>query len=172
MASTLKYNDIKDYFEYDSITGIVTWKKCRYKNKIGKEAGWINNRGYRRIYFKNKPYFTHRIAWCLHTKKDVDPTLVIMHGTGGKLDNSIKNIKLDTHQANSLDCKKREDNTSGVTGVSKAYIRKSDNKQMWRSFWQIGDKQIKKTFDNFWDAVCARKSADARNPLITDRHGK
>lgn len=81
-----------------------------------------------------------------------------IHGKVSRNDNRKSNLRVATHSQNSMNTKLRSDNSSGVAGVT---FEKFTNK--WRSYITVNKKR--KTlgrFDNFEDAVRARKDAEEK----------
>ena len=114
------YIKAKELLNYDSETGIITWKVSRNKRiKIGSEAGTLHHTGYRHIGIsindKSKSLQAHRIAYFIYHGKL--PNL-IDHVNGIREDNHISNIRSCTSQQNTFNTGKRIHNTSGFKGVS------------------------------------------------------
>ncbi len=86
---------LRELLEYDSETGIITWKVTRSRlAKAGTEAGYVNkNTGYRVIQVCRKNYATSRIAWALHYNEDPYP-YEIDHINRNRVDNTIGNLRL------------------------------------------------------------------------------
>lgn len=67
-----------------------------YRN--GREAGWLDTTGYRRIYYERKQHYVHRVVWYLH--HGMWPDMDIDHKDGNKLNNQIDNLRLATDSQN------------------------------------------------------------------------
>ena len=93
-----------DKFEYDPLTGKLS------KKRGGKEAGWTDDKGYRRFRFQNVTYCTHRVVYYMY--HGVDPkNKVIDHCNGDPSDNRIENLRCVTHRTNLLNtvsCRDKE----------------------------------------------------------------
>jgi len=158
----LKYKDItvdevREVFDYDEETGQLIWKikPCKKVN-IGDVAGSYNNEGYRQIIYKRVNYLLHRLVWgYVHGKfplKDID------HIDGGRANNRISNLRAVSHQENSKNSKLSKRNKSGITGVRKY---KSSG---WTAEISInGKKTHLGCFGDFFEACCARKSAENKH---------
>ena len=106
-----------EYFQYRD--GKLYWKKypgAGSKGLVGKEAGYINNKGYRHVTIKNKKYQTHRIIWLI--VKGYMPEHGLDHINGIKNDNHIDNLREASPRCNNQNACKYSHNTSGVPGVS------------------------------------------------------
>lgn len=120
-------NEARRIFSYDELTGCISWKVslCR-RIPNGSIAGHIHKNGYRRVMYKAKPYYSHRIAWLIHYGNW--PEYNIDHIDGNKLNNKISNLRDVDQSENTKNSKKCINNTSGVTGV---YWRK------YRNHWSV-----------------------------------
>ena len=83
-------------FEYDPLTGKLT--------KDGKEIGWIDDSGYRKMSFKAKTgrrlqYYVHRIIYYMYHGRD--PGIkAVDHCDGDKANNRISNLRLVSQKLN------------------------------------------------------------------------
>jgi len=89
---------LREILNYDSETGIFTWKKSFHAPKIGTVAGTTIKRGYITIGIDKKIYRAHRLAWVYIY--DVWPNLGIDHINGIKTDNRICNLREATTSEN------------------------------------------------------------------------
>lgn len=145
--------ELQRLFEYNPETGELFWKQHFFSCKVGKPVGSAfrdKNTSYLRITSKLGRFLAHRVCWKLATGKD--PLGVIDHINGNGLDNRLCNIRDVSPIANSR-------NLRGLTGVR---FRKKVTAGM-RPQWNVtlGNDFIGTYFD-FFEAVCARKSAEAR----------
>lgn len=176
---------LHECFRYNHALGVLIWKE-RPINHFNTKHGW-------KVF---NSLYAGKIAGCKHFCKSVngyywhirlDGTLlkrsrlvfiyqggeiptgfVIDHISGDTLDDKLNNLRKVTHQVNSYNVKKRKSNNSGVTGVC---WNKANKK--WMSQARVKGKTKKLYYgDDFFEAVCARKSWELKNLNITKRHGK
>lgn len=108
---------LKHFLDYNSNTGVFTWKINRTKNtKAGDVAGYNMPDGYIRITLGGIKYKAHRLAWLY--VNGVMPELMIDHINGNPSDNRIQNLRLATDNQNQYNKKISINNTSGIKGVS------------------------------------------------------
>ena len=117
---------LRELTDYDSITGIMTWRKRSLKhfaakqdwitwNKrfAGKECGTLKD-GYKQMRIKGVYFYVHRAAFAHHHGRW--PKFEIDHIDQNPLNNCIRNLR-DTKE-NSKNKGKNSRNKSGYTGVS------------------------------------------------------
>lgn len=146
------------------------WKEARNNSaRIEDEAGFVHHSGYRYVKLNNRQTASHRILWYLRNGLKMPPKgMEIDHIDGNRLNNSPDNLRLVSSSINSKNRSKRSDNKSGVTGV--CWHRAS---RAWQASISIDRKVVYLgIFDYLFEAICARKSAEARNGEYTLRHGK
>lgn len=168
-ALELDYDVLDKYFSYDSITGEIRNKTNRSRSKIGELSTCYNkSTGYYTVSFDGHTVGAQRVAYCLY-HKSIDKDLVVMHGKGGKLDNSIENLRLGTHTENMRDRKKSKTNTSGHTGI---YILSNGAFNAQFDLGKVNGKRKRKTktFKNLVDAINWRNKQT--NSGYTNNHGK
>lgn len=149
---------------YDPDTGVFTWRidrPGRWKIKAGDRAGssLLNKDGkrYRRLHYKGQHIQEHRIAF-LFMEGELPPDDVeIDHNDGNGENNRWSNLNKSTRQGNAKNLRKRDNNTTGVVGVS---WDKSRGK--WLAYIHIGGGVMKNLgrFTNFEHAVRVRKEAE------------
>ena len=66
-------SELEKRFEYCEDTGVLVWKTGRCR---GKEAGWINYQGYRKVRLNGINVPAHRIIWVLAPAAAVEMALV------------------------------------------------------------------------------------------------
>lgn len=121
---------LRERFDYDPETGVLTWRKQPLANfasvragKIwnsrfaGVAAGYVNPDGYLRIKFDGRNFRAHRLAYAIAT--GVDPgAMEIDHIDGDRLNNRISNLRLATNAENTRHrIGQNAMNTSGFRGV-------------------------------------------------------
>jgi hypothetical protein len=152
---TITQDRLKSILRYDPDTGRLFWIAAR-RNKIqpGSMAGNLNPDGYRRIKIDGRQFFVHKIVWLyVHGVMAKDQLDHINHC---KDDNRIENLREVSNQENHRNQPIYKNNTSGVPGV---YWKKPANKWQARIMTGMGIKNLG-YFKDYFEAVCARKSAD------------
>jgi hypothetical protein len=83
------------------------------------------------------------------------PNCQIDHINGDRTDNRIVNLRAVSREENARNRKVPKNSSTGIIGVTKEGGK-------WRAHIRIGGKKINLgRFENFDDAVCARKKANA-----------
>lgn len=119
-----KHLDIKELqtsFVYESTLG------CLLRASDKREVGYLNNIGYRQVFFKGQIYSVHRLVWAIHFGEE--PNGEIDHINGNRADNRIENLRLATSSENNRNRRLSSRNKSGVKGVFRVKWAKSDR---WR----------------------------------------
>jgi hypothetical protein len=136
---------LKEQFDVDAEAGAVYSK--RTKERLGKRM----TGHYRVIYFNQRWVPEHQIIWAVHFGEW--PSTLIDHINGVTFDNRITNLRLASPSQNQANAKLREDNTSGIKGVSKI-------KYGWASYLSSGGQVVhRKTHLRLADAIIARREA-------------
>lgn len=150
----LTAEEARSLLNYDPETGILRWRVSPNKRiQAGSICGGISIYGYSRLRIKGRYYQSHRIAWLYVYGKF--PNGSLDHQNGICTDNRICNLRLATTSENSMNAKRRSDNTSGVKSVS------------WNKFsqrWLVtikkdGRAYVNKRFKTFQEAKQAAKTA-------------
>jgi len=160
----LTYEFLWSILDYNSETGIFTWKhrgdvpkEWNTKHAL-KQAGCTQTRKrtkYILLHIGRKAYWAHRIAFLMHNWY-IDKSMQIDHIDGCGTNNAIKNIRQVTKQDNAKNLPISVINTSGRTGV---HFAKNENK--WRAQIRYNGKQLSLGyFVNIEDSVAKRKEAE------------
>ena len=170
----MDFEEFDRLFSYCPETGEIRNKVDRGVAGAMARAGDIatskNGSGYLVIHFpkdsRSVTYQAHRVAWLLHTG-ECPGEFQIDHIDGCRTNCRMSNLRLVNNQENSMNQRKRSDNTSGVTGVSW-----DKNSGKWRvTIYNYGKKLHLGLFDDKFEAICARKSAE-RKLGYHENHGK
>lgn len=160
MANFIDYKTVRECFNYNPGTGMLTLRKPRGLHGIfkeGAEVGRIDKSGTRRsvkLYLRTymKPGFiayVHRIIWVWMTGEQPD---TIDHIDGNGLNNKWSNLRSVPFAVNGRNQKLHSTNTSGTSGVT---YRKDSGK--WRSRMMVDGEMISLgTFADKQEAVNAR----------------
>lgn len=148
---------VRELLNYDSETGVFTWKKrAAHRVQVGDVAGCINQR-YWSLTVLGKRYLAHRVAW-LYTHGKW-PEGVIDHVNRDAFDNSIKNLRDVTQIENLQNASRKSDNKSGVKGVFW-----DKQRQRWRAEIRVNYKTIGLgRFTSKADAAAARAAGEAKH---------
>lgn len=162
----LKAKNFSDLFFYDAALGALKWKVNRPKRPVGSLAGNKKSDGryitiHATINGTKKRYYAHRIIWELHNGT-IPVGACIDHIDGDGLNNKIDNLRAVSLSKNQRNSKLDKRNTTGVHGVTV-----HDRGGFTVS---CAGKYIKYTSD-FFEACCARKSAENNNDFHKN-HGR
>lgn len=102
-TNTLAQSHLRDILHYDPGTGVFAWKVSRGKAVAGSVAGYVDNKGYRRITIDSKRFMAHRLAWLYMTGSF--PPDQIDHRNLVKDDNSFDNLRPATGSQNRRNCR-------------------------------------------------------------------
>ena len=102
-----------------------------------------------------KPVHEHRVVW-EQAHGPIPDGLIIDHINGVGTDNRIENLRLVTTSGNAKNAKLYSTNKTGVTGVSW-----DKGKAKWMaSICSKGNKMVLGRYTDWFEAVCARMSAN------------
>jgi len=148
---------LKSLLHYDPCTGVFTWLDRRsIRVAAGHIAGGIHPHGYIHIGINKRQYGAHRLAFLYMTGEM--PVNQVDHINGVRDDNKWANLRHATHSINSKNRRKDKTNKSGVTGV---HWNKRDER--WQSNIRINwELLFLGYFTDWFEAVCARKSAETK----------
>ena len=126
---------IRDALHYNPETGALTWVKPSGRRvRPGTEAGNDRPDGYREVRVCGQRFLVHRLIWLMHY--GVMPVDQIDHINGNRSDNRICNLREADVSRNSMNSKRRSDNSSGIKGVS---FDKSRSK--WAAYININGRR-------------------------------
>lgn len=165
-ASQVTKAILQDILHYDPDTGIFTWKISTARRiHVGDTAGHIRPDGYGVITLKGVRYLSHRLAFLYMTGEF--PANTVDHIDGNTGNNSWSNLRDVEHTENCKNQKRAKNNTSGVIGVNWHSRYKK-----WTAFISIhGVYKFIGSFDDFFEAVAIRKSAENRHGYHVN-HGR
>jgi|KBSMisStaDraftv2_1062788.scaffolds.fasta_scaffold142604_3 hypothetical protein len=102
----MEIKELKRIFNYDSGSGILTWKiNTGKKRLVGLSAGTVRKDGYMRVGINKKDYYVHRIAWAI--THGTWPKINIDHINGNPSDNRIDNLREATQSQNIANSKSK-----------------------------------------------------------------
>lgn len=152
-------SDIREYFEYDAISGRFFHLARSYKGS--KECGTVNKRKHSsyavlsiKLGGRYRKIYAHRAAW-MYTFGDIHTDDVIDHIDGNGLNNRIENLRLVSRSLNQRN-RKNKLSQRDLLGVYKHrggfVVNFLGNYTGWTK--------------DYFEACCARKSLEARNGFI------
>ncbi len=133
-------DQVRQAFNYDPESGLLTWIDGRRRTKVGKVAGSQRDDGYLDVRFNYKLIRAHRLIW-LYVHGYLPPQ--IDHINGNRSDNRICNLRESNNHLNQQNVKrkKRPDKTefkSRFLGVSW-----SSSKKKWIAQIKLNRKNYK-----------------------------
>jgi hypothetical protein len=157
MEKTMALEDeLKEAFQYDPATGIVTWKLPAKGRTLERPLGTPIKGGYLILTFKRRQHLLHRVAWLL--ANGAWPEGDIDHINGDPSDNRICNLRDVPHVENMRNQKLPSDNKSGRIGV---LYRKRD--KVWCARISVNGKRVHLgSFKTKEDAEAARNLAETQ----------
>jgi hypothetical protein len=108
---------LKELLHYDPASGVWTWlKRTGSRNSAGRQAGRLDQLGYRGIQLDGRRYLSSRLAVFYMTGEW--PPDEVDHKDGNPSNDRWNNLRPATHAQNCLNKSMHSRNTSGFTGVS------------------------------------------------------
>lgn len=149
----LTQQELKKILHYDPESGVFTWLVDHgQKYKAGDLAGTKDEAGYLVIFVMKQLYKSHRLAW-LYVYGEW-PSGVVDHINHNKADNMISNLRDVTNEKNQKNKALSPKNKMGIAGIRFSVGKKIFVTKISREL--IGE------FDDFFEACCARKSAERK----------
>lgn len=109
--------DERLYYDTTSTT-FLKWKSdIGVKIKANSNAGYVDKNNYSTVGLNGNNYLISRIVFYLNNRIDPYPN-DIDHIDGNPSNHTISNLRMVTTKVNCRNRKKRNDNSTGVTGVS------------------------------------------------------
>ena len=148
---------VRELFHYEEDTGNLVRIKTvsrSPRSKVGQRAGAKASHGYLATMVDGTHYLNHRLIWLyVHGKF---PEEQLDHIDQDRLNNRLSNLRAVTHQENNKNRRRQSNNTSGLCGV---HLTKNTGK--WEAHIKAnGKKKHLGHFSDFFEACCARKSAE------------
>lgn len=153
-------DEVLQLIEPNFATGKLYWKVRRGGPAVkGGEVGSLVG-SYMKVKLKGKSYPVHRIIWLLANGNHADR--FIDHINGDRLDNRLCNLRLVTKAENAKNRRTTKGSKSGLNGV----VWRNDTSK-WRAFIRWNNRlEHLGSYEDFFEAVCARKSAESRYACI------
>lgn len=150
---TLSQERIRNLFNYDPITGNLSWNNPEAPNKhlAGRLIRRTNGIKYLLVTYRGVTFCAHRIIW-MHFHGQW-PSQYLDHINGDSKDNRIDNLRLATHTENRRNTLKYKNNSTGYKGVC-------FNKRLKRYTAHIRVNKILKHLGVFDTALEAAKAYD------------
>lgn len=149
---------VRELFNYDSHTGLLSRRVSRKIKNPSTKIGWKTKEGYLRLSIDKRCYYAHRIIWLWIT--GYWPNNEIDHINCQHDDNRIVNLREVDSRMNKENLRgPRSDNKCGLLGV---HLRNDTNK--YEAKIKAGDKRISLgSFKNKEDAYNAYLSAKRKH---------
>lgn len=163
---------LQECLDYDSDTGIFTWKtrpvnhfvsshgykvwNAKYAGKVaGRTSRTRAGKNYCQISIGKVLFYAHRIAWVI-SQGHICDDMQIDHIDGNGTNNKLSNLRIVDATTNGTNKSIPSNNTSGCVGVS--FLKRE---QKWRSrINKYGKEYTIGLFSNKSDAITARKQAE------------
>ncbi len=158
--------ELQRQFEYNPETGELIRRNRNPKRKVSGTLVYKNNGTYAvlSIAVNKKFYLVHRIIWLYMTGSWPDEIDHINHDA---TDNRWDNLRNVDHATNKRNCKKYENNSTGVTGV---HLDKSNGR--YRASISAGGRSVNLYSGlDFDEAVRLRKQAE-KDHGFHQNHGR
>jgi hypothetical protein len=150
-----KLPPIIDSFTY--CDGILYSRFHTSKYKAGDSVGCVGPSGYVEVGHNGKLHRAHRVIWEMFNGK-IPFGMLIDHINGIRSDNRIENLRTVTNAENSRNSRLRRKSRTGIHGVNE----RTDGKYQAHIGSGHGRLEYLGYYSDFFDACCARKSAELR----------
>lgn len=149
-------NELKEYFDYNPLTGDLIRIKARKSQYVNTKCENFDKDGYNIVTLKGKRMKVHRLIMLYMNGSNFNQSLAIDHIDGNPSNNKYDNLRIVTESENSKNLRRSTRNRSGVTGVC-----------LYNNKWKVGIGYNSSRihlgyFNDFFEAVCARKSAEIK----------
>src|SRR3990167_1244125 len=114
-STSVTPEQIAAVLDYSPMTGVFIWRVSQGRAPAGTKAGVVKNNGYRRITWRRRFFYEHRLAWLL--TYGAWPTGHIDHINGDRADNRIANLRDVSQSQNVANSLLSAANKSGIKGV-------------------------------------------------------
>jgi len=150
------YSICKEYWNYDEVTGVFTWKKRgSQRTRVGDVVGGVGTGGYRRGAVRGVGGPLHRIAyWWVHGGTEETMPEIVDHINRDRLDNRIANLRAGDRTVNNRNLGLSKHNKTGFHGVGMHKGKFGANIFFNKKKWHLG------TFSTLEQAVEARMYAE------------
>ena len=150
--------EFKTIYEYNPETGVFTRIRKTSNNTVLGSGGYLRPDGYYSLSVDRggERILAHRCAWLYMTGEFPPEGFEVDHRNRNRGDNRWSNLRLADRPLQLINTSPRSDNTSGLKGVSW-----SKEKRAWHSYINLHGKRVNLgRYKDWFDAVCARKSAE------------
>jgi len=100
-------------FKYEA--GKLYWKNAVRPSFNGKEAGYDNGSGYRKVTINNNQFYVHRIIYLMHHGNCPD---IIDHADRNPRNNNIENLRKADRSKNGMNSKPFKESKTGYRNVA------------------------------------------------------
>lgn len=116
----IDFKEISEKFYYDETSpSFIRHKKDGHKIKANTCAGYQEKNKYWRVKSGKKIYLVHRLVFVLF-QNTLDKNSIVDHVDGDPSNNSITNLRKVTSEENCRNRKKRSDNKTGFSGITRS----------------------------------------------------
>ena len=123
---------LKALVSYNQETGMFSRRGKRKSYGAGTAIGHPSARDRVQIYVEGRRYYAHRLAW-LYAYGEW-PTFEIDHIDGDPTNNALRNLRPATRSQNNANSRLKNNNTSGLKGVSLClHSRERGYQNIWRA---------------------------------------